>query len=116
MCRTRSASVAGSAALLIALLASTSAAQSQSRQRAPHIRVYSQSGPIASNYVTPAIEVSEDAYVFAVSFDLDGQIQVLEPATPGISVRMLRDKELRLPNFFGGYSHNEYDGSGRYTS
>lgn len=116
MCRTRSASLAGSAALLIALLASTSAAQEQSRQRAPHIRVYSQSGPIASNYVTPAIEVSEDAYVFAVSFDLDGQIQVLQPATPGISIRMLRNKELRLPNFFAGYSHNEYDESGRYVS
>jgi hypothetical protein len=116
MCRTRSASVAGSAALLIAFLASTSAAQEQWGRRAPHIRVYSQSGPIASNYVTPAIQVSEDAYVFAVSFDLDGQIQVLEPATPGISVRMLRDKELRLPNFFGGYSQNEYDGSGRYVS
>jgi hypothetical protein len=116
MFRTRSASLAGSAAFIIALLASASAAQAQSRQSAPHIRVYSQSGPIASNYVTPAIEVSEDAYIFAVSFDLDGQIQVLEPATPGISVRMLRDKELRLPNFFGGYAHNGYDGSGRYIS
>jgi hypothetical protein len=51
-----------------------------------------------------------------VSFDLDGQIQVLQPATPGISIKILRDRELRLPNFFGGYSHNEYDASGRYVS
>ena len=113
---TRSASAAGVAALLITLLASPSAAQDESRQRAPSIRVYSQSGPIASNYVTPAIEVSEDAYVFAVSLDLDGQIQVLHPAFPGISVRMLSHKQLRLPNFFAGFSHNEYDGSGRYVN
>lgn len=113
---TRSAAAAGVAALLITLLASPSAAQDESRQRAPRIRVYSQSGPIASNYVTPAIEVSEDAYVFAVSFDLDGQIQILHPAFPGISVRMLKNKELRLPNFFAGFSRNEYDGSGRYVN
>jgi hypothetical protein len=112
----RSVSAAGAAALLIALLASASAAQDASRQRAPRIRVYSQSGAIASNYVTPAIEVSEDAYVFAVSFDLDGQIQVLHPDYAGISVRMLKDKELRLPNFFAGLSPNENDGSGRYVS
>ena len=113
---TRSASAAGVAALLITLLASPSAAQDESRQRAPGIRVYSQGGPIASNYVTPAIQVAEDAYVFAVSFDLDGQIQVLHPASPGISLRMLSNRELRLPNFFAGFSHNEYDGSGRYVN
>ena len=113
----RSASAAGVAALLITLLASPSAAQDESRQRAPSIRVYSQSGPIASNYVTPAIEVSEDAYVFAVSLDLDGQIQVLHPDFPGISVRILQHKQLRLPNFFAGFSRGggTYDGSGRYV-
>ncbi|MEA2760894.1 MAG: hypothetical protein QOD47_178 [Gemmatimonadaceae bacterium] len=113
---TRSASAAGAAALGIALLTSPSAAQDGSGQRAPRIRVYSQSGAIASSYVTPAIEVSEDAYVFAVSFDLDGQIQILHPDFPGISVRMLKDRELRLPNFFAGLSRNEYDASGRYVS
>lgn len=113
---TGSASAAAAATLLITLLASTSTAQDGSGQRAPRIRVYSQSGAIASNYVTPAIEVSEDAYVFAVSSDLDGQIQILHPAAPGISVRMLRNQELRLPNFFAGYRRNEYDGGGRYVS
>jgi hypothetical protein len=112
----RSVSAAGVAALLITLLASTSGAQDDSRQTAPGIRVYSQSGPIASTYVTPAIQVAEDAYVFAVSFDLDGQIQVLHPASPGISLRMLSNQELRLPNFFAGRSRSEYDGSGRYVS
>ena len=112
---TGSASAAAAAALLITLVASTSDAQDGSGQRAPRVRVYSQSGAVTSNYVTPAIEVSEDAYVFAVSFDLDGQIQILHPAAPGISVRMLRNQELRLPNFFAGY-RNEYDGGGRYVS
>jgi hypothetical protein len=56
--------------------------------------------------------------VFAVSLDLDGQIQVLHPAYPGISVRILQHKQLRLPNFFAGFSHrgDTYDASGRYAS
>src|ERR1700716_4681773 len=114
----RSASAAGGAALFVTLLAASSGAQDGPRQRAPSIRVYSQNGAIASNYVTPAIEVSEDAYVFAVSLDLDGQIQVLHPAFPGISVRILQHRQLRLPNFFAGFSHrgSTYDASGRYAS
>jgi hypothetical protein len=63
--------------------------------------------------VTPAVEVSEDAYVFAVSFDLDGRIQVLHPDYPGISVRILSHKQLRLPNFFAGFSQS---GRGRYAN
>ena len=114
----RSASAAGVAALFLGLVASRSGAQDESRQRPPSIRVYSLNGAIASRYVTPAIEVSEDAYVFAVSFDLDGQIQVLHPDYPGISVRILRHKQLRLPNFFAGFSGGggRYDASGRYVS
>jgi hypothetical protein len=115
----RSASAAGTAALLIALLASTSAAQYASSQGAPYIRVYSRNGPgVASNYVTPAIDVSENAYVFAVSMDLDGMIQVLHPDAPGISIRILRHRELRLPNFFAGYSHpgtRALDATGQYA-
>jgi hypothetical protein len=61
---------------------------------------------VVSNYVEPAIEVSENAYVFAVALDLDGQIQVLHPDFPGISLRIRENKELRLPNFFAGF----YDG------
>src|SRR6202521_3890265 len=114
----RSASAMGVAALLIALVAPPSHAQDRSRERAPIIRVYSQNGAIESNYITPAVEVSEDAYVFAVSMDLDGQIQILHPDFPGISVRILQHKQLRLPNFFAGFSHTggTYDGSGRYVS
>jgi len=56
--------------------------------------------------------------VFAVSLDLDGQIQILHPDFPGISVRILAHKQLRLPNFFAGFSHGggTYDASGRYAS
>jgi hypothetical protein len=115
---TRSAPAAGIAALLITLLLSPapSAAQSESGQRAPRIRVYSQSGAIASRYVTPAIQVSEDAYVFVVSFDVDGQIQILHPEFPGIAVRMLKNRELRLRNFFAGFARSDYAGAGRYIS
>ena len=101
----KAASVVGVAALLVGVMGSPSAAQEGSSRGAPNIRVYSRSGAgVVSNYVEPAIEVSENAYVFAVSLDLDGQIQVLQPDFPGISVRIARGKELRLPNFFAGFS------------
>lgn len=94
------------AAVLVGVLASSSAAAQGSSRGAPNIRVYSRSGVgVVSNYVEPAIEVSENAYVFAVSLDLDGQIQVLQPDFPGISVRIARGRELRLPNFFAGFSN-----------
>ena len=90
-----------------------------SSQGAPYIRVYSRNGPgVASNYVTPAIDVSENAYVFAVSMDLDGLIQVLHPDAPGITVQILRHRQLRLPNFFAGFSHpgtRELDATGQYA-
>lgn len=116
---TRSASTAWVAALLLSLLASPSSAQDRVRRGAPNVRVHSQNGPgVESNYVTPAIEVSEDAYVFAVSMDLDGQIRILHPDFPGISVRILQHKQLRLPNFFAGFSQpgGTFDASGRYAS
>ncbi|MDQ6873270.1 MAG: hypothetical protein M3037_14900 [Gemmatimonadota bacterium] len=111
--------VAAVVAFLVTMSAPPSGAQGESRQRAPSIRVYSQNGAVASRYVTPAIEVSEDAYVFAVSFDLDGQIQILHPDAPGISVRILSHRQLRLPNFFAGFSQSGVGygaGSGGYVS
>ena len=106
---TRSVPTVGVSALLIALLASPSAAQYESRRRAPYnaARLFPERRGASSN-ITPAIEVSEDAYVFAVSLDLDSQIPessiriFLE-----ISVRILQHKQLRLPNFFAGFSHGE---------
>ncbi len=112
------ASAAGFSTLLACLLASPSTAQERSRQRAPIIRVYSRSGEAiiqTTTYVTPAIEVSENAYVFAVSMDLDGQIQVLHPDFPGISVKILAGKQLQLPNFFVGFAQTAR-GNGIYSS
>ena len=102
----RAISVLGVAALVVGVLAPSSVAAQSSSRGAPNIRVYSRSGVgVASNYVEPAIEVSENAYVFAVSLDLDGQIQVLQPDFPGISVRIASGRELKLPNFFAGFSN-----------
>ncbi|MGI8400108.1 MAG: hypothetical protein ACR2NS_00695 [Gemmatimonadaceae bacterium] len=101
----KAVSALGVSALLIGVMASSLAAQERGRG-APNIRVYSRTGvSVVSNYVEPAIEVSENAYVFAVSLDLDGQIQVLQPDFPGLSVRIARGRELRLPNFFAGFSN-----------
>jgi hypothetical protein len=71
--------------------------------------VYSQDGGVVSSYVTPAIEVSENSYVFAVMMDLDGRIQVLHPEFPGISVQIQSRRQLRLPNFFAGFNAPEND-------
>jgi len=103
---TKLAAVCGSAFLLF-FLASTTGAQDNSNRRPPAIRVYSSNGSYAletTSYVTPEIEVGENAYVFAVAEDADGQIQVLHPDFPGISVRMLAHKQIKLPNFFAGFS------------
>jgi hypothetical protein len=103
----RAVSAGAVSALLLGAVASSSAAQERASRGAPGIRVYSRTGTsVVSNYVEPAIEVSENAYVFAVSLDLDGQIQVLHPDFPGISLRIRENRELRLPNFFAGF----YDG------
>ncbi|MFL5551164.1 MAG: hypothetical protein ACJ770_00025 [Gemmatimonadaceae bacterium] len=107
----------GSSALLLCVLASSSGGQASSR-RAPSIRVYSLSGGDVigtSAYIEPAIDVSENAYVFAVAIDLDGQIRVLHPDFPGISVRMVAHKQLHLPNFFAGFGQAT-TGTGIYSS
>src|SRR5450759_818439 len=76
---TKLATAVGTVALLLCALVSASGAQEKARQRAPIIRVYSSNGSYVlqtTSYVTPVIEVSENAYVFAVSMDVDGHIQV----------------------------------------
>lgn len=117
MLTVKSASIGTTAALLFAALASPSAAQYGAR--APIVHVYSQNGPVESNYVQPAIQVSEDAYVFAISMDVNGQIQVLHPDYPGISVRLIHQRPLRLPNFFAGYQQPggaRLDATGQYVN
>ena len=102
------ASAAGLTAVLVGSLAGQARAQERARQRPPVIRVYSENGAdviSTTTYVTPAIQVAENAYVFAVAMDLDGQIQVLHPDFPGISVKMMAGRQVRLPNFFAGFSN-----------
>src|SRR5947208_1620028 len=72
----------GAAAFMLCALGSVAAGQQKARERAPLIRVYSANGVdlvSTSTYIEPRIELSENAYVFAVEMDLDGQIQVLHP-------------------------------------
>jgi hypothetical protein len=110
------AAVVGASAFLLCVVASASGAQERASQRAPSIRIYSTNGSYAletTSYVTPVIQVSENAYVFAVSMDVDGQIQVLHPDFPGISVRMLAHKPINLPNFFAGFAQQR--GGGYYS-
>lgn len=115
---TKLAAAVGTSALLLCVFARASGGQERTRQRAPIVRVYSSNGAYTlatTSYVTPVIEVSENAYVFAVSMDLDGQIQVLHPDFPGISVRILAHKRLKLPNFFAGFARPS-NGGGYYSS
>jgi hypothetical protein len=108
------ATAVGVSTVLLCAFAAPSGSQESARPRAPIIRVYSPSGSYVlatTSYVTPAIEVSDNAYVFAVAMDLDGQIQVLHPEDPGLSVRIAAHKQLRLPNFFTGYAQQgQYGG------
>ncbi|HJP84999.1 MAG TPA: hypothetical protein VJ852_03370 [Gemmatimonadaceae bacterium] len=104
--------VFGGLALLLGF--STSAVEAQGARRGPPvIRIYSDNGVDyvgTSTYITPRIELSENAYVFAVEMDMDGQIQVLHPDMPGISVRIAANRSLRLPNFFVGFNSSRYGG------
>ncbi|HMI57914.1 MAG TPA: hypothetical protein VK511_07695, partial [Gemmatimonadaceae bacterium] len=113
------ASVVGCSALLLSALAAASGGQERTNDRAPTIRVYSTNGSTVlhtTSYVTPVIEVSENAYVFAVSMDLDGQIQVLQPDFPGISVRVQSRKQLKLPSFFTGFGPQNDPSYGYYST
>ncbi|HJP60998.1 MAG TPA: hypothetical protein VJ865_13405 [Gemmatimonadaceae bacterium] len=106
----------GVLSLLLGLATATSGAQA-SRRGPPIIRIYSDNGVDyvgTTSYITPRIELSENAYVFAVEMDMDGQIQVLHPDFPGISVRISGHKSLQLPNFFTGFNSSRY-GRGTYN-
>lgn len=104
----------GGLALLLGM--TTSAADAQAARRdPPMIRIYSDNGVDyvgTTTYITPRIELSENAYVFAVEMDMDGQIQVLHPDMPGISVRISAHRSLQLPNFFVGFNSSRYGRTG----
>jgi hypothetical protein len=98
-------------------LTSASTAQQTARRYPPSIQVFSASGVDVigtSTYITPEIRVGENAYVFAVMMDLDGQIRVLHPDFPGISVKLSAHKSVHLPNFFTGF--NQYPNASYHSS
>lgn len=76
-------------------------------ERAPRIRVSAAMGSVASSYVEPSISLSEDAYVLAISVDVDRNVRVLHPEYPGIAVKMNSSRDLYLPRFFTGYGERE---------
>ena len=105
----------GIGALALLLASATSPSQAQAARRGPPIiRIYSDNGVDyigTTSYITPRIELAENAYVFAVEMDMDGQIQVLHPDFPGLSVRIAAHKSLQLPNFFVGFNSSRYGGT-----
>ncbi|MFL5479377.1 MAG: hypothetical protein ACJ79X_10205 [Gemmatimonadaceae bacterium] len=106
-------SALGAVAVMLCAFANVSGSQERAHRGPPGIRIHSSSGTDVINtstYVTPQIELSENAYVFSVAMDLDGQIQVLHPDFPGLSVKVSAHKQLHLPNFFAGFNQHSYDG------
>ena len=95
--------------LVLGAVASRSWGQA-TRERAPTIRIYSVPGVNATGFVLTHVRLSENAYVFVVETDLDGQIQVLHPDFPGISVKISARRPAPLPNFFGGFGQSRMGG------
>jgi hypothetical protein len=79
-------------------------AEAQNNRKAPRIHLTTGLGSsVASNYIEPSVTLSEDAYVFVISVDVDRRVQVLHPNETGISVKMAAQRQLHLPRFFAGY-------------
>jgi len=91
----------GAAVIAGQLLAGVAEAQSR---KAPRINLTTALGSsVASNYIEPKVTLSEDAYVFVISVDVDRRVQVLHPTETGMSVKMAAQRQLHLPRFFAGY-------------
>src|SRR3990170_5510755 len=107
---TRVSLAVGSALISSYVFASAADAQTE-RRKAPVIHLNTALGSsVVSNYIEPSIRVSEDAYVFVISVDLDRTIQVLHPGDPGISVRMSSGRQLHLPRFFAAFTDDGFVG------
>jgi hypothetical protein len=96
----------GLGAAMITSQALAGVAEAQKR-KAPRIDLTTSLGSsVASNYIEPAVTLSEDAYVFVISVDIDRDVQVLHPTETGIAVKMAARRQLHLPRFFAGYGGN----------
>src|SRR5687768_12780992 len=111
---TRLASGLGAAMITSQALAGVAEAQ---KRKAPRIDLRTSLGSsVASNYIEPSVTLSEDAYVFVISVDIDRHVQVLHPTETGIAVKMAARRQLHLPRFFAGYAggagYSNVSGSG----
>ena len=98
----RLASAAGMSALLLSV-ASPSEGQAVCQGR-PNISVYEiPDATNATGSVSSHVRVSEDAYVFVIDTDLDGQIHVLHPDSAEVPARISARKSVTLPSFFAGF-------------
>jgi hypothetical protein len=109
----------GLCAAMITSHAAAGVAEAQKR-KAPRINLTTSLGSsVASNYIEPAVTLSEDAYVFVISVDIDRHVQVLHPTETGIAVKMAARRQLHLPRFFAGYAgiagYSNVSGSGYST-
>ena len=99
----RLASAVGMSALLLLVSASPSRGQIVCQGR-PNVSVYEiPDATNATGSVTSHVSVSEDAYVFVVETDLDGQIHVLHPDSAEVPARISARKSVTLPSFFAGF-------------
>src|SRR6266480_6062490 len=98
----RLVSTLGASGLVFCASASVSWGQQQPAcVEAPTITVYQVPGAKdATASVTSHIRLSEDAYIFVVERDLDGQLQVLHPDSAGTPIRTSAHKPAPLPSFF----------------
>ncbi len=104
---TRPGLALGSAMISCLLLAGVADAQSAGR-KAPRINLNTAlGGSVATNYIEPSVTLSEDAYVFVISVDVDRNIQVLHPTDIDLSVKMAAKRQLHLPRFFAGFGDGD---------
>ena len=100
---TRPGLALGSAMIPGLLVAGVADAQSASR-KAPRINLNTAlGGAVATNYIEPSVTLSEDAYVFVISVDVDRNIQILHPTDIDLSIKMVAKRQLQLPRFFAGF-------------
>jgi len=108
----RLVSTLGASGLVFCASASVSLGQQPACVEAPTITVYQVPGAKdATASVTSHIRLSEDAYIFVVERDLDGQLQVLHPDSAGTPIRTSAHKPAPLPSFFAGFGRSR-GGSG----
>jgi hypothetical protein len=84
---------------------------------APRIRIVIPPATYASTrFVDASFHVSEDAYVFVVAVDLDGQLRVVYPEAPDQTGFAARSTPMRLTRFFGGFGGPRTGAWSRYEA